>query len=87
MFDSMLVTEEDEDGKENEVEGEDGEVDGSVLTLWTGWMTWPFFFLVGGWTLELEAEELVGGAYLIFFSLFALNGLGVFVNLLRKRPH
>ena len=33
MFDSMLVTEEDEDGKENEVEGEDGEADGSVLAL------------------------------------------------------
>ena len=29
----MLVAEEDEDGEENEVEREDGEVDGSVLAL------------------------------------------------------
>ena len=92
MFDSMLVVKKDEGGEENKVEGEDGEADGSVLALWTGWMTCPFFFLVGGWTLELETEELVGGAYLsipfwFFFSLFALNGLGVLVNLLRKRPH
>ena len=77
MSDSMLVAEEDEDGEENEVEREDGEVDGSVLALWTGWMTCPFCFLVGGWTLELEAEELVGGAYLsvpfwFFFFLFLL---------------
>ena len=33
MSDSMLVAEEDEDGEENEVEREDGEVDGSVLAL------------------------------------------------------
>ena len=53
---SVLAAEKDEDKGEDKADWEDEEVDGRVLTLWTSWITRPFFFLIGGQMVELEAE-------------------------------
>ena len=65
---SVLAAEKDEDKGEDKADWEDEEVDGRVLTLWTSWITRPFFFLIGGQMVELEAEQFVAKACMSVLS-------------------
>lgn len=73
VFGSLLAAEEDEDKKENDVDGEDERVSGRVLVPWVGRVVSHFFFFTRWWIVELEARWLVVGVYLnvpswLFFS-------------------